>query len=258
MTTPALTVKSLLSQSNVKVKFEEILKDRAAGFTANLAVMVNNSAALSKCEPMTVISAAVVAASLDLPIDPNLGFAHVIPYGDKAQFQIGYKGLVQLAQRTGQYKTLNVTEIYDGWMVSENPVTGEYEFNFSAKKSDTIIGYAAYLKLLNGFEKTEYWPVEKIEKHARRFSQTYKKGYGQWKDDFEAMARKTVLKALLSKWGILSVEMQRAVKFDQGVVKSVEDQDVEYMDNDPIAAAFDEGPVKGKQIIPEAKEATNA
>jgi len=91
MTTPALTVRSLLSQDNVKSKFEEILRDRAAGFTANLAVMVNNSAALSKCDPMTVISAAVVAASLDLPLDPNLGFAAVVPFGDKASFQIMYK-----------------------------------------------------------------------------------------------------------------------------------------------------------------------
>ena len=237
MNTPA-TVKSLLSQQNVKVKFEEILKDRAAGFTANLAVMVNNSAALSKCEPMTVISAAVVAASLNLPLDPNLGFAAVVPFGNQASFQIMYKGLIQLAMRSGQYQTINVTEVYEGEMTGENRVTGEYTFDFSGKKSDKIVGYIAYFRLVNGFEKMEYWPVEKIEKHARRFSQTYKKGYGQWKDDFEAMARKTVLKALLSKWGILSVEMQRAVKFDQGVVKSVEDQDVEYMDNDPIEAAF--------------------
>lgn len=257
MNTPA-TVKSLLSQQNVKVKFEEILKERAAGFTANLAVMVNNSAALSKCDPMTVVSAAVVAASLNLPLDPNLGFAAVVPFGNQASFQIMYKGLIQLAMRSGQYQTINVTEVYEGEMTGENRVTGEYTFDFSGKKSDKIVGYIAYFRLVNGFEKMEYWPVEKIEKHARRFSQTYKKGYGQWKDDFEAMARKTVLKALLSKWGILSVEMQRAVKFDQGVVKSVEDQDVEYMDNDPIAAAFDEGPVKGKRIIPEAKEATNA
>ena len=247
MNTPA-TVKHLLSQTNVKSKFEEILRDRANAFTANLAVMVNNNAALSKCDPMTVISAAVVAASLDLPIDPNLGFAHIVPYGDKAQFQIGVKGFVQLAQRSGQYSRIGVTEIYEGQLIDENPLTGEYVFDFKSKKSETIIGWAAYFKTVNGFEKTLYWPVEKIKKHGLRFSQTYKKGFGLWKDDFDAMASKTVLKALLSKWGILSTEMQNAVKFDQGVVKSVEDQEVEYMDNDPIEAAFDDGPVKGKKI----------
>lgn len=251
MNIPAQTVKSLLSQANVKSKFEEILRDRANAFTANLAVMVNNNAALSKCDPMTVISAAVVAASLDLPIDPNLGFAHIVPYGEKAQFQIGFKGFIQLAMRSGQYSRIGVTEIYEGQLLDENPLTGEYTFDFKAKKSETIIGWAAYFKTVNGFEKTLYWPVEKIKKHGLRFSQTYKKGFGLWKDDFDSMASKTVLKALLSKWGILSTEMQNAVKFDQGVVKSVETQEVEYLDNDPIAAVFDEGPVKGKKIEPE-------
>ena len=253
MNTPA-TVKHLLSQTNVKSKFEEILRDRANAFTANLAVMVNNNAALMKCDPMTVISAAVVAASLDLPIDPNLGFAHIVPYGDKAQFQIGYKGFIQLAMRSGQYSRIGVTEIYDGQLIDENPLTGEYVFDFKAKKSETIIGWAAYFKTLNGFEKTMYWSVEKIKKHGIRFSQTYKKGFGLWKDDFDAMASKTVLKALLSKWGILSTEMQNAIRFDQGVVKSVETQEIEYLDNDPISAAFDEAPAKGKRIIPEGGE----
>lgn len=237
MNTPA-TVKSLLSNQNVKAKFEEILKERAAGFTANLAVMVNNSAALSKCDPMTVVSAAVVAASLNLPLDPNLGFAAVVPFGNQASFQIMYKGLIQLAMRSGQYQTINVTEVYEGELTGENRVTGEYTFDFSAKKSDKIVGYAAYFKLMNGFEKTEYWPVEKIERHGKRYSQTYKKGFGLWKDDFESMARKTVLKSLISRWGILSIEMQNAVKYDQGVVRDVESGAVDYVDNDPIEAAF--------------------
>jgi len=254
MNIPAQTVKSLLSQANVKSKFEEILRERANAFTANLAVMVNNNADLLKCDPMTVISAAVVAASLDLPIDPNLGLAHIVPYGDKAQFQIGYKGFIQLAMRSGQYSRIGVTEIYTGQLIDENPLTGEYVFDFKAKKDDNVIGWAAYFKLVNGFEKTLYWPVEKIKKHGLRFSQTYKKGFGRWKDDFDAMASKTVLKALLSKWGILSTEMQNAVKFDQGVVKSVEMQEVEYIDNDPIAAAFDEAPAKGKRIVTEGGE----
>jgi len=240
--TKQTSLKNLLSQDNVKAKFQEILKERASGFTANLAVMVNNSQALTKCDPLTIVSAAVVAASLDLPLDPNLGFAAVVPYGVSAQFQIMYKGLIQLAMRSGQYKTINVTEIYEGELISENRLTGEYEFDFTTKESDKIIGYAAYFSLLNGFEKTIYWPIELIDKHGKRFSQTYKKGFGLWKDDFDSMAKKTVLKNLISKWGILSIEMQNAVKFDQSVVKDMESDEFEYVDNESEKMDFGEKP----------------
>ena len=245
MNKPA-TVKSLLANESVKAKFEAILKDKAAGFTANLAVMVSNNQALAKCDPTTIVSAAVVSASLDLPLDPNLGFAAIVPFKDKATFQIMYKGLIQLAMRSGQYKTINVTEIYDGELITENRLTGEYEFDFTARASDKVIGFAAYFKLINGFEKTIYWPIEQVDKHGKRFSQTYKKGYGLWKDDFDSMAKKTVLKMLISKWGILSIEMQNAVKFDQAVIR--EDQP-EYVDNEE-AFVFDEtGELEAKQVV---------
>lgn len=241
-----LTVKSLLSQDNVKAKFQEVLKEKAAGFTANLAVMVNNTAALQKLDPTSIISAAVVSASLDLPLDPNLGFAAIVPYGDKAQFQIMYKGLIQLAMRSGQYKTIGVTEIYEGELISENRLTGEYVFDFTGKKSDTIIGFAAYFSLLNGFEKTVYWPMSQVEAHGKRFSQTFKKGYGLWKDDFISMGKKTVLKNLISKWGILSIEMQKAVKFDQGVVNDPETDDIEYVDATEDHAFDTDQPIQAK------------
>lgn len=236
-----MTFKSLLNQQNVQEQFEKVLKNRAAGFTANLGVMVNNSEALRKCDPITVISAAVVSASLDLALDPNLGFAAIVPYGDRATFQIMYKGLIQLAMRSGQYKTINVTEVYDGELISSNRITGEHVFDMTQKKSDKVIGYAAYFKLLNGFEKTEYWNIAKVEKHGKRFSQTYKKGFGMWKDDFDAMARKTVLKSLINVWGIKSIEMQDAVIFDQCIVKNVETKEVEYVDN-KIVQQVDENP----------------
>lgn len=226
------SLKGLLSNENIKAKFQEILKDKAAGFTANLAVMVNQSAALSKCEPMTIVSAAVQAASLNLLLDQNLGQAYVVPYGDKAQFQIGYLGYIELAMRTGQYLTINVTEVYDGELVSENRVTGEYVFDFSAKKSDKITHYAAYFRLINGFEKTLCWPVDQADKHGKRFSQTYKKGFGLWKEDFDAMAKKTVLKYLLRKWGPKSIEMQKAELIDQTVIKDLDANEIEYIDNE--------------------------
>ena len=246
-----LTVKSLLSQDNVKAKFQEVLKEKAAGFTANLAVMVNNTAALQKLDPTSIISAAVVSASLDLPLDPNLGFAAIVPYGDKAQFQIMYKGLIQLAMRSGQYKTIGVTEIYEGELISENRLTGEYIFDFTAKKSDKVIGFAAYFSLLNGFEKTVYWPASQVEGHGKRFSQTYKKGFGLWKDDFNSMGKKTVLKNLISKWGILSIEMQKAVKFDQGVIKNDETEEVEYVDANTIKSFDTDEPITARKVSSE-------
>ncbi len=244
MNKPA-TVKSLLANESVKAKFEAILKDKAAGFTANLAVMVSNSQALAKCDPTTIVSAAVVSASLDLPLDPNLGFAAIVPFGNKATFQIMYKGLIQLAMRSGQYKTINVTEIYDGELITENRLTGEYEFDFTARASDKVIGFAAYFKLINGFEKTIYWPIEQVDKHGKRFSQTYKKGYGLWKDDFDSMAKKTVLKMLISKWGILSIEMQNAVKFDQAVIR---EDEPEYVDNEIYTWDDESGELEAKQV----------
>jgi recombination protein RecT len=238
------TVRSLLSMDNVKAKFQDVLKDKAAGFTANLAVMVNNNAALSKCDPMSIISAAVVSASLDLPLDPNLGFAAIVPYKckvkgdngqdtwiDKAQFQMMYKGFVQLAMRSGQYQTIGATPIYEGQLVAENPLTGEYIFDFTIKSSK-IIGYAAYFKLVNGFEKTVYWDIDKIKSHGLKYSKSFAKSYGLWVDDFDSMAIKTILKLLLSKWGILSIEMQKAVKLDQSVVNSDESvEDIDYIDS---------------------------
>jgi len=260
---PSITVKSLLSQDNVKARFKEVLQDKAAGFTANLAVMVNNNTALSKCDPMSIISAAVVSASLDLPLDPNLGFAAIVPYKckvkenniekwvDKAQFQMMYKGFIQLAMRSGQYKTIGSTPIYEGQLISENPLSGEYIFDFSIK-SDKIIGYAAYFKLLNGFEKTIYWNIDKIKSHGLKFSKSFQKEYGLWIDDFDSMAIKTVLKLLLSKWGVLSIEMQKAVKLDQSVINDDETiEDIDYVDSPAI---IDQTPIDKKQDLKNKKK----
>ena len=148
-----------------------------------------------------------MAASLDLPINQNLGFAYIIPYKDEAQFQMGYKGYIQLAMRTGQYQTINAAEVYEGEIVKQNRFTGEYEFG--EKTSDKIIGYIAYFKLVNGFEKYLYMSIEEMQAHAKKFSKNYKGGTDKWGlTDFHSMAIKTVLKRLISKYGILSIEMQ--------------------------------------------------
>ncbi|KIG19670.1 recombinase RecT, partial [Clostridium tetani] len=143
-------------------------------------------------------------------------YAWVVPYGNKAQFQLGYKGYVQLALRTGQYKSINVIEIHEGELIDWNPLTEELKIDFSKKESDAVIGYAGYFELLNGFKKSTYWTKEQITKHKNKFS---KSDFG-WKKDFDAMARKTVLRNMLSKWGILSIEMQNAYTADQGIIKN--------------------------------------
>lgn len=239
-------VKKLLKNVGYKKRFEEILGKKAAGFMSSIINLVNGDTNLSKCEGNSVIASAVVAATLDLPIDKNLGFAWIIPYGDKAQFQLGYKGFIQLAMRTGQYKTINAAEVYEGEIKRVNRLTGEIEFNEDNNiNKDKVVGYVAYFRLINGFEKTLYMTADEMEKHAKTYSQTYKskKDYvvksSKWTTDFDAMAIKTVLKLLLSKYGILSIEMQKAIQTDQAIIKNevaegaeIDENTVEYADNE--------------------------
>lgn len=210
------TIKGLMDNPTVKKRFEEVLKQRAPQYMSSIVNLVNGDTNLKKCDQMSVIASCMVAATLDLPVDKNLGYAWVVPYKNKAQFQLGYKGYVQLALRTGQYKAINVIEIHEGELIDWNPLTEELKIDFTQKKSDAIIGYAGYFELINGFKKSTYWTKEQITKHKNKFS---KSDFG-WKKDFDAMAKKTVLRNMLSKWGILSIEMQNAYTADQGTIKN--------------------------------------
>ena len=203
----SVTLKALLASPNVKKRFEEVLKNRAPQYMTSIINLYSQEKSLQKCEPMSVIASAMVAASLDLPIDKNLGYAWIVPYKNKAQFQLGYKGYIQLALRSGQYRYINAIPIHKGELKKWNPLTEEIEIDFESKESDEVIGYAGYFELLNGFRKTVYWTKEQIEQHRRKFS---KSSFG-WDNDWDAMALKTVIKNLLSKWGILSIDMQKAV-----------------------------------------------
>lgn len=213
------SVKGLLDSSAMKKRFEEVLDRRAPQFMSSIVNLVNGDNGLQKCEPMSVIASCMVAATLDLPVDKNLGYAWVVPYGGKAQFQMGYKGYIQLALRTGQYKGINVIPVHEGELVSFNPLTEELEIDFSKKESDVVIGYAGYFKLINGFEKTVYWTKEKMITHASTYSKTFNNPKSTWKSDFDAMALKTVLRNMLGKWGILSIDMQNAYTADTKQVK---------------------------------------
>ena len=220
----------------------QVLGEKRASFVNNLTALVSNNAKLQECEPLSLMYAGIKATALDLPLDPNLGFAYVIPYKNNkenrvdAQFQIGYKGFVQLAIRSSQFKTINVVEIKEGELVDEDLLTGEISFKRAAnRESLKTIGYAAYFMLTNGFTKMLYMNVEQMSAHAGKYSQTFssKKDFiresSKWTTDFDAMAKKTVLKLLLSKYAPLSVEMQQAVINDQAVLN---EKGASYVDND--------------------------
>jgi len=238
--------KQFFTQENVKKRFEELLGKKSVGFVSSVLQVVNGSKALQNADTNTVFQAAMMAATLDLPINQNLGFAYIIPYNESrqiegqwrqvavAQMQIGWKGFVQLAQRSGQYLRINVTEVYENQFKSYNNLTEELIADFDIDGDGEIVGYASYFKLINGFEKTCYWSRAKVEKHAKKYSISYKgTGKTPWKDvdQFHEMAKKTVLKNMLSKWGILSIEMQKALVSDQGVIKDVDTEDISYPDN---------------------------
>lgn len=223
-----LTTKQFFQREDVKSKFNELLGSRTNQFMTSLLSIVNNNSYLKNANPESVYTSAMMAAALDLPINPNLGFAYIIPYGQQAQFQVGYKGLIQLALRSGQFKTISVTPVYEGQLLEQNPLTG-FKFDFANKLSEKVIGYAAYFSLINGFEKTSYMTVDEVQTHGKKYSKTYSNG--TWAKDFDAMACKTVLKLLISKYAPLSIEMQKAVVADQSIIRNFEEMDVEYVDN---------------------------
>jgi recombination protein RecT len=198
---------------------------------------------LQECEAKSVIFSALKATALDLPLDPNLGMAYVIPFNNKskgikeAQFQIGYKGFTQLSIRSGQFKTINVRDVREGEIVGEDFISGEMQFKrVEGREDKPVIGYVAYFRLINGFEKMSYWRVEELVKHAQKYSQSYSspKDYvretSKWNTDFDGMAKKTVIKLLLSKYAPLSIQMQSAIKADQAIIT---EQGERYIDNEP-------------------------
>ena len=232
------TLKALGNADVTKKKFQEMLGNKAVGFLTSLINTTNGNAQLQQADPNSILKAGAIAATLDLPIDPNLGFAYIVPYNNKgkneAQFQMGYKGFVQLAIRTGQYKRINVTELYEGQFESYDPITDELKYNLDNRLSDEITHYVAYFQTINGFEKYNVMSKEEIENHAKKFSKTYSYKGSSWQTNFNTMAKKTVLKLLLSKFGILSIEMQTAQKADQAVIREFDKNniEVEYVDNE--------------------------
>lgn len=252
------SIKAYVSDAKIRQKFEEVLGKKTQGFLASV-MQVANQPQLKNAVPATVINAAMMAATLDLPINNNLGFAYIVPYkrkfkdaqgrwseSNEAQFQMGYKGFIQLAQRSGQFSRIAATPVYSGQLVSANPLLG-YEFDWTIPNSGEAIGYVAFFKLLNGFTAELYMSKEDVTKHAGKYSQSFKCG-GVWKDNFEAMALKTVTKLLLSKQAPLSIEMQTAQLADQSVVRDVETSDFDYIDHNESVAA-----IETKMTVPDSE-----
>ena len=239
---------------------QAMLGQKAQGFATSVLSVVNNNKLLRNADAGSIYSSAMVAASLDLPINPSLGFAALVPYKGRAQFQIMVRGLTQLAIRSGQYAKITNCDVHEGELVKYDPFTDDYEFDASKRKSDKIVGYMAYFRTVGGFEKYYYMTKEEAMAHGKRYSKSYTSADGLWRTNPDAMGRKTCLKMLLSKFGILSIELQRALRFDQGVaqgdfasIQQVEDIDameVDYVDN-PQGEADEK---KAKQLAEKFKD----
>ena len=233
---------TFLQSDQIKQRFSEMLGNRTNSFISTVMTTLNSNTDLKNATTESVYQSALMAAALDLSVNPNIGQAYLIPYKNTkggtvdCQFQIGYKGFIQLAQRSGQFKMIEASRIYEGEIIEANPLYG-YVFDFSDRvhgvNGKKIVGYASFFKLLNGFEKVFYMSVEEMNAHGVRFSQTFKRGFGLWKDDFDSMAIKTVLKLNLSKFAPLSVDMQKAILADQSIIK--DNETFEYVDNTPLS-----------------------
>ena len=234
---------AMLENTRTQEYLTNVLGEKKQTFVSNMVALVSSNKALSECNPSTIMFSCLKATALGLPLDPSLGLAWVLPYRDNknnttvATFQLGAKAYIQLALRTAQYKKINVRDVREGEVVGEDFVCGDIQFKKLEKDRDNakIVGYVAFFELINGFSKQLYMTVEELDAHAKRFSQTYRKGYGLWSDKETrgSMMEKTILKRLLSKYGVLSVEMEQAIKSDSAVLG--ENNSVRYIDNEEDA-----------------------
>lgn len=216
-------------------------KDKATRFIASISSAVATNNQLQECDAGTILSGALLGESLNLSPSPQLGQYYLVPFNDTkkgckvAQFQLGYKGYIQLAIRSGQYKKLNVIAIKKGELIKYDPLNEEIEVNLiddeDVRENTETIGYYAMFEYTNGFRKTLYWSKSKMEKHALKYSMGYraKKGYTFWEKDFDAMAYKTMLRQIISKWGIMSIDMQQAIEKDMSAINT--DGSFSYVDN---------------------------
>lgn len=227
------TLPVLLDNNTVAARFRPFVPDYEQ--TKSVLISMANTPQLRQCEATSILGAALTAAQLQLPLTKTQGCAYILPYGKQAQFQIGYKGWIQIALRTHQYKKINALPIYGGQLVECNPLTEKYTFDWSVQPQGEPVGYVAFFELKDGFCKTSYMTREAVEKHARRYSKTYARGGGVWATNFDEMALKTVLSKVLRTYGVQTAETAAAYESDQAVVR----YDVE---TDKTTATYNDNP----------------
>ena len=257
---------SYLTNEAVRANVESVVGTKdAQQFISSIVSAVQTNPGLSECTNASLLSAALLGHSLNLPPSPQLGKMYFVPYKNKkagvteAQFMLSYKGYLELAMRSGQYKKIHVTDIREGELKGYDPIEDEYTFepimDISKRMEMPIAGYYGYFILENGFKKALYWSKEKMEAHAKKYSAAYRNNWDSclWKTDFDSMAQKTIIRQLISKYGVMSIEMQKAYAGDYGVIR--EDGNIDYVDNEP------DEPEKGvnpfEEPLGEAKEITD-
>lgn len=256
---PVNQMKNLLKNQGMQNLFADALNENKDRFLASIIDLYNGDSYLQGCNPKEVAMEALKAATLNLPINKSLGYAYIVPFKNKGkltpQFQIGYKGYIQMAQRSGQYKALNAGIMYEGMEIKRDFLRGTFEI-IGEPKSDKVIGYFAYFQLLNGYEKAIYMTKDEVTEHAKRYSQAYGSDYSPWKKQFDEMAQKTVIKKLLSKYGVLTTEFQDAVKEeeDREVLRATENNAMlEITAPDEEEETIEVNPETGEIIEEDAK-----
>lgn len=236
-----LTFSAFITSTGMKNKINQIIGDENVGkrFISSIISAVSTNPNLAECDNSSIVSGALLGESLKLSPSPQLGNYYLVPFNDKdrgkvAQFILGYKGYIQLAIRSGQYKKLNVLAIKEGELIKYDPLNEEIEVDLiddeEKREKAKTIGYYAMFEYVNGFRKSLYWSKSKMEKHALQYSKGYKakSGYTFWEKDFDGMAYKTMLRQLISHWGIMSIDMQTAYESDMAVIN--EDGSKDYVD----------------------------
>ena len=255
LTTKKVGLTAYLTQDAVKRQINSVIGGKdGQRFISAIVSAVNTNPTLQECTNQSILSGALLGESLKLSPSPQLGHYYLVPFNDKnkgkvAQFQLGYKGYIQLAIRSGQYKKLNVMAIKEGELEYFDPLNEDIKINlmvedWNAREQAETVGYYAFFELTNGFRKAIYWSKEQMEAHAMKYSKGYqaKKGYTFWEKDFDGMAYKTMLRQLISKWGIMSIEMMSAMDSDMAVIN--EDGTKDYVDTEEVV---DMEPVTSEQ-----------
>lgn len=260
-----LGITAYLTADAVKNQINSVVGKNGTRFISSVVSAVNANPALQECTNQSILSGALLGESLNLSPSPQLGQYYLVPFNDKnkgkvAQFQLGYKGYIQLAIRSGQYKKLNVLAIKEGELIRFDPLNEEIEVRLiedeEAREQAETIGYYTMFEYVNGFRKALYWSKKKMEAHALKYSKGYqaKKGYTFWEKDFDGMAYKTMLRQLISKWGIMSIDMVTALDSDMAVIN--EDGSKDYVDNEPDVIDMPETHQEAESVSqPEMQEA---